>query len=248
MSETHTVATEGSMTPSSDPDVDASAVEDGGGFRVRLWLALSAGCMALFLVCGMTWQRWQPWLEARGFAADGIVAGAAFEIVGAILIVGPLGGLIAAIGRLGRDAGEVGADGRITLRIREGGRRFNTWATLAMALLFFAGAWLLVDMGPVRRGIFAAAGVLSLGFGWYLRWAHVIYDDRVLIAPRIFGKARRFYWDNLTGIAWNEQFSCHTLTFQRGRKTSISSSYAGANDVVALAERKLAANARTARS
>lgn len=210
--------------------------------RVRRWLILFVICLTLFLCLGLLYRRAEPWLVAQGYEPFGMGFEIGAEVIGTVLIVGPLAGLIAAICAMGRDRGVIGRDGRTTLHLRDGARRFNLWATLALAILFFAGAWLLVDMGLVRRGIFAAAGVISIAFGQYMRWVHVIYDQRILIIPRLIGKPRRYAWENLTALDWVDELSHHRLTFQKGRKAKLSTSFAGITDLIALAQIKLEEN------
>jgi hypothetical protein len=227
---------------------ESTTPQDVGKARmVRVWLAITAACLSVFLVLGMTYQSWQPWLDAR-LGEDSLLVSVAFELVGSLLVAAPLVGLFRAISRMGYDGGTVDTHGRITLQVRDGARRMHVVLCSGLFVLFAAGAIILRDDTLTLRIACVAAAAFSVVGGYIIWTARLVYDDTHLIMHRFALRPKVFLWRNLRDVTWVEEMKHHRLDFTKGRKTNISDTYAGAGDLIALARRMLNQNAGASRS
>ncbi|QXT39877.1 hypothetical protein [Gymnodinialimonas ceratoperidinii] len=216
---------------------------------MRILLGLCMAGLALVIVLGTSLDRLEPWFLSLGLQPDGYLAQGMFELVATLLIVPPLLGLFHAVGTLGTDRGEVDAAGRIILRHRAGARRLHVGLCAALVALFCAGAYFLTDPGDLVLRLISTLCAAGFFVAAYIIWsARILYDDTMVMVPRFCRAPRRLEWRDLSAVEWIAAQKHFELTFTQGRKITISSSYAGVHDLIALARRMVIENARTARS
>lgn len=231
----------------SETNAPSNADNDAKFRLVRIWLAIVAACLSAFAAFGLSYQKWEPWLD-EWLGEDSLVTSGAFELVGSLLISVPLLALFRAIGALGHDRGTIDSSGRIILRYRAGARRLHLGLCAALFMLFSAGAIILTTPEDfILRLACLVAAAFSFVAGYGIWTVKIIYDQTELVTPRFCRRPRRYLWTSLIGVSWEEAHNHFKLTFKRGRNVTISSSYAGVHDLMALAKRKSAQNAGTAR-
>ncbi len=229
----------------SDSSIPARA--DGRKRRVRLWLGAAASGAAVFMALGMSLQTWEPWLTAR-LGEDSFVVQFLFELFGTVLIAVPVVGLIGAISALGDNRGVLDDEGRVTLRVRSGARRLHVALCGGLFVLFASGAAVLTDETLALR-LSAVAAAAFTPVAAYIIWtARVVYDRSGLEVSRFARHPLRLDWRDLQAVTWVEAHNHHRLDFTKGRKATISSTYAGANVLIGLAMRMLARDAGASRS
>ncbi len=215
--------------------------------RVRLWLALCATSLAIFIFIATQLDQWAP--DARSdLAAGGFLPSLMFKIVATLLIGAPLMGLFHAIMSLGSNEGHVDQDGRIVLRVREGARHLQIGMCIALFALFSAGTYFLTDDDLTLR-ICSILGAVASVIACYIVWtSRIRYDETGLQDYRFARRPRLLKWAHLRKVTWIEPLNHYRMDFTKGRKTTISTSYAGHDRLIAFANRMSATNARTSRS
>jgi len=211
---------------------------------IALTLLLIGGGVFFTLVANR--ELVEPYLIEWGLNPDGVWTRGTLKLIATVLIGAPIALGFWGIAALGSDQAGSDVHGYTVLRLRTGVRYFFSLAAFALAVLFIFVATNDSDE-LVFQIVMICFGCLFLFGGVWILIARIRYDNSTIFATDYTGVSRRHDWVDLETIDVRRDAQEYHLLFRTGRKVRISFFYQGANELIALAEDKLQAYARTSR-
>jgi hypothetical protein len=114
-------------------------------------------------------------------------------------------------------------------------------ACLALAVLFFA--YPMLDPEAPYPWAFLAAGFFCLFCIAVFLTARIRFDGSTLSVSNSFGGRSTHHWSDLSDVREVSEMKHYLLTFRNGKAARISYSYAGLDELLAMAKSKIRVHA-----
>ncbi len=164
------------------------------------------------------------------------------RIFGTVVIGPPIALVVIALFAAGSDRTSLDTQGYTVMRLRSGARIFGTLLSLALSALFLLGPY--YDAGIGLMLLLAPFGIFFLIAGLWCLVAKVAYDPHEVSATDYLFRVRRNYWSELKSVTYVQDAFEYHLGFEGGQKARVSTFYTGVNQLISLANTKLAGRRR----